>query len=220
MSRKKLAVLISGRGSNMEAILEASRDSSFPAEIVVVLSDKPDTAGLQTARENNIPAIGIAHDDFQSRSDHETAITKAITDHNPDFICLAGYMRILSSGFVQQFEGRLINIHPSLLPSFKGLETHQRAIDAGVKLHGCTVHFVNAEMDGGAVIAQAVVPVLPDDDEKKLAARVLAAEHKLYPHAIRMLAENKVRLENGCAVTEPLATNSSETSVLFSPDIE
>lgn len=187
--RKKLAVLISGRGSNMEAILASTRKPDYPAEICLVLSDNLDAAGLETARSADIEAIAFDRKNYANRSEHEAAIIKAIDTSKADLICLAGYMRILSADFTKAYEGRLINIHPSLLPKYKGLDTHQRALDAGDKQHGCTVHFVNSEMDGGEIIAQAKVPVLENDTAEKLSDRVLIEEHKLYSNVIADLAK-------------------------------
>lgn len=189
VARKRLAVLISGRGSNFESILAATTNPDYPAEIVLVLSDNADAAGLVTARNAGIEASALPRAGFESRHAHEHAIITAIEAAKTDLICLAGYMRILSSEFVERFDGKLLNIHPSLLPAYKGLNTHARALADGVKTHGCSVHFVNAQMDGGPVIAQASVPVLPGDCEASLAARVLEAEHELYPQVIRQVLE-------------------------------
>lgn len=185
--RKKLAVLVSGRGSNMEAILKASLAEDYPAEIGVVISDNPDAAGLVTANAAGIPALAFARNTYGSKAEHEAAIRDCIEVHAADIVCLAGYMRLLSAGFVTHFDGRLVNIHPSLLPRFKGLDTHARALQAGETEHGCTVHYVNAEMDGGEIISQAQVPVQPGDTPDTLAARVLAEEHRLYPAVIAQL---------------------------------
>lgn len=187
--RKRLAVLISGRGSNMEAILRASQASDYPAEIALVLSDNPDAAGLRTAREAGIEAIAFPRSDFKDKASHELAICEKIELSEVDLICLAGYMRLLSETFTSRFEGKLINIHPSLLPKYKGLNTHARVIEAGDKLHGCTIHYVNAEMDGGEVIAQARIPVYEDDTPDTLEERVLVQEHKLYPKTVRSLCK-------------------------------
>jgi phosphoribosylglycinamide formyltransferase-1 len=173
----------------MEAILASTRKPDYPAEICLVLSDNPKAAGLETARSANIEVLAFARKDYTSRSEHETAIMNAIDASRADLICLAGYMRILSADFTKAYEGRLINIHPSLLPKYKGLDTHQRALDAGDKEHGCTVHFVNSEMDGGEIIAQAKVAVLKDDTADTLADRVLIEEHKLYSNVIANLAK-------------------------------
>ncbi len=187
--RKKLAVLISGRGSNMEAILNATRFKDYPAKICIVISDNPEAKGLETAIKSGIEARSFKRNDYQDKASHERAIMEAINASGADLICLAGYMRILSSDFTDTYDGRLINIHPSLLPKFKGLNTHQRAIAAGEKEHGCTVHYVNSQMDGGKIISQAVVPVLEDDTADTLASRVLIEEHKLYQEVIRNLAK-------------------------------
>lgn len=175
----------------MEAILAASGDTSYPAEICVVISDNKDAGGLQTARAANIEAHAIERSDYASRSDHEAAIKQAINMTGADLICLAGFMRILSVDFTKAYQGRLINIHPSLLPKYKGLDTHQRAINDGEREHGCTVHFVNSEMDGGEIIAQAKVPVFSQDTADTLSARVLIEEHKLYSKVIADLAKVK-----------------------------
>lgn len=172
----------------MEAILKASQAPDYPARIVLVLSDNKNAKGLETAQQAGIEAIGIERKDYTSKAGHEADIQKAIEACGADLVCLAGYMRILSAEFTRSLEGRLINIHPSLLPKFKGLDTHQRALDAGESEHGCTIHYVNAEMDGGEIIAQAKVPVLPGDDAQTLAERVLVEEHKLYPKVIAELA--------------------------------
>ncbi len=187
--RKRLAVLISGRGSNMESILKATQDSEYPAEICLVLSDNKNAMGLETARAANIETAAFERSEFDTRHDHELAVQDKINAQQADLICLAGYMRILSGDFTDAYEGRLINIHPSLLPKYKGLNTHQRALDAGENEHGCTVHHVNSEMDGGEIIAQARVAVLKEDTPDTLAARVLVEEHKLYPSVIAMLAK-------------------------------
>jgi len=189
VARTKLAVLISGRGSNMEAILDASMDSSYPAKITLVISDNREAKGIETAIQNGIEARAFARDEFENRASHEAAIMSAIDASSAELICLAGYMRILSSDFTEHYEGRLINIHPSLLPKFKGLDTHNRAIEAGEKEHGCTIHYVNEQMDGGEIIEQAIVPVLENDTADALAARVLVEEHKLYPKVIERLAK-------------------------------
>ncbi len=186
--RKRVAILISGRGSNMQSILNATKQPDYPAEICLVISDNPDALGLETAQNANIETKAFSRADYDTKAAHETDIQTAINQANADLICLAGYMRILSADFTNAFNGRLINIHPSLLPKYKGLDTHQRAIDNGDSKHGCTVHFVNSEMDGGKIIAQASVPVLKEDTADSLASRVLIEEHKLYPKVIADLA--------------------------------
>ncbi|WP_152045594.1 phosphoribosylglycinamide formyltransferase [Aureimonas psammosilenae] len=194
--RKRVAVLISGRGSNMAALVEAARNPAFPGDVVLVLSDRADAAGLHFAADNGIATSAFPRKAYASKAEHEAAFVAAIEDARIDVICLAGFMRLLSPGFTERFAGRMINIHPSLLPKFPGLDTHARAIAAGEERHGCTVHFVTAEMDAGPVIAQADVPVLPGDTAEALSARVLVEEHKLYPRALAavLLAETEARL--------------------------
>lgn len=182
--RKRVAVLISGRGSNMAALVEAAEAPGYPGEVVAVLSDQPDAAGLDFAAAEGIPARAFARKSYDSKAEHEAAFVAAIDDARADVVCLAGFMRVLSAEFVAHYAGRLVNIHPSLLPKFPGLDTHARAIAAGETRHGCTVHFVTAEVDAGPIIAQASVPVEPGDTPETLAARVLAEEHKLYPRAL------------------------------------
>ncbi len=187
--RVRTAVLISGRGSNMVALLRAAAAPSFPAEIVVVISNRPDAPGLPLARDAGAEALAIDQRPFgRDRRAHEAAIHAALVARDVRLVCLAGYMRLLTPFLVGAWDGRMINIHPSLLPAFPGLHTHARALQAGVKLHGCTVHWVTEQMDEGPVIAQAAVPVLPGDTEESLAARVLAQEHALYPLALRVAA--------------------------------
>ena len=187
--KRRTAILISGRGSNMEALVAAARHPGFPATIDLVLSNRPDAAGLQTARQAGIAAEAIDHRDFgRDRSAHEAAIDAMLRAAGIEIVCLAGYMRLLTPLLVQAWRGRMLNIHPSLLPSFPGLHTHARALEAGVKLHGCTVHLVTQEMDAGPILAQAAVPVLPGDTEDDLAQRVLRQEHAIYPAALAAFA--------------------------------
>ncbi len=186
--KKRVAILISGRGSNMKSLVEAARDPDYPAEIVLVISNKPDAAGLGFARAENIPAIAIDSKAFENREAHEATIHNTLVEHNIELICLAGYMRILNEGFVALWPGKILNIHPSLLPNYPGLNTHQRALDAGDKKHGCTVHVVTGELDAGPIVAQAEVPVLAGDDPESLIARVLVQEHLLYPKALKIVA--------------------------------
>lgn len=190
----RVGVLISGRGSNMQALLAACAAPDFPAEIVTVIANRPDAGGLDHARTAGITAQTIDHKAFAGREPFEAALTEALEQAGVELLCLAGFMRVVTPGFVRHWQGRMINIHPSLLPLFPGLDTHARALAAGVKLHGCSVHFVSEEVDGGAIIGQAAVPVLPGDDAGSLAARVLRAEHRLYPACLRLVAEGKVRL--------------------------
>jgi len=214
VSRVRTAVLISGRGSNLKALISACADRQFPAELVLVISNQADAAGLQHARIAGIPTRIIPHTEFSSRESFDTALDAALHETRVELVCLAGFMRILSDGFVMKWQGRMINIHPSLLPSFKGARVHERAIGSGVRISGCTVHFVTPEMDSGPPIAQAAVPVRADDTPETLAARVLGAEHRLYPLALRMIAEGRVRLENGNAV---FSGYTSADDVLISP---
>lgn len=187
--RRRTAILISGRGSNMEALIEAARDPDYPANIVLVLANRADAAGLARARAAAIETRVVAHTPFgRDRAAHEAALDRALGEAGVELVCLAGYMRLLTPFLVGRWAGRMINIHPSLLPAFPGLHTHARALEAGVKLHGCTVHLVTEATDAGPIIAQAAVPVLPGDSEAALAARVLAQEHRIYPLALGLLA--------------------------------
>jgi phosphoribosylglycinamide formyltransferase-1 len=198
MSRKRVAVLISGRGSNMAALIAAAKDESYPAEIVLVVANRPDAGGLETARANGIATAVVDHTRYgKDRAAFEAALQAVLAQHAIDIICLAGFMRILTAGFVALWTERMLNIHPALLPDFKGLDTHQRALDAGVRMHGATVHFVVPEMDAGPIIVQGAVPVHPGDSEAALAARVLAVEHRIYPLALKLVAEDRVRVVDG-----------------------
>lgn len=199
--RKRVVVFISGGGSNMLALLKATKAADYPAEIVGVISDKADAGGLEKAAAEGIATFAFVRKEFASKEAHEEAILSQLEALSPDIICLAGYMRLLSARFIQAYEGRIINIHPSLLPLFPGLHTHQRAIDAGMRIAGCTVHFVTEGMDEGPVVGQAAVPVLTDDTADSLAARVLTVEHQIYPQSLRLLAEGKVRMVGGKAVS-------------------
>lgn len=203
MSEKlRLAVLISGRGSNLQAILDAfgPRVAGSPIEIVLVLSNRPDAAGLARAEKAGVPTATIDHKQFADRASFDAAMDAKIRGTGANFIALAGFMRLLTDGFINAWRDRMINIHPAILPALKGLHTHERAIRRGLKLHGCTVHFVRPEMDTGPIIAQAAVPVLANDTPDLLADRVLAAEHQLYPHALRLIAAGKVRVEGEIAL--------------------
>jgi phosphoribosylglycinamide formyltransferase-1 len=196
MARLKVGVLISGRGSNMQALIDACRGPKFPAEIALVLSNEAAAAGLARAQEAAIATRVIDHRGFaKDRAKFEEAMTAALEKAGVEFVCLAGFMRLLTATFADHWRDRLINIHPSLLPAFKGLDTHKRALEAGVRLHGCTVHFVRTAMDDGPIIVQAAVPVLAGDDEAKLAARVLAAEHRCYPLALKLAGEKRLSVE-------------------------
>ncbi len=195
-ARKRIGVLISGRGSNMAALIEACNKPDYPAEIVTIISNRPEAPGLATARDAGIATGVIDHKAFDSRESFEAALDAALHEAQVDLVCNAGFMRLLTEGFVEAWRDRQLNIHPSLLPSFKGLHTHERALTAGVRISGCTVHFVRTEMDSGPIIAQAAVPVLPDDTPDTLAARVLQAEHRLYPLALELVATGAARVED------------------------
>ncbi len=201
---KNIVVLISGRGSNLEAILRVAAAEHWHetpgARVVAVISNRPDAAGLAAARSAGIAAAVVEHATFDSRDAFDAALAAEIDRHRPALVVLAGFMRVLTPGFVRRFEGRLVNIHPSLLPLFPGLDTHRRALAAGVRVHGATVHFVSTEVDSGGIIAQAIAPVFPNDGEEELAARVLEQEHRLLPHALRLLLEERVRLVEGRVV--------------------
>jgi phosphoribosylglycinamide formyltransferase-1 len=194
VARKRVAILISGRGSNMAALIEAARAPDYPAEIVLVLSNKTEAGGLSIASAAWIPTIVVSHKAFPDRPSFEAAMEEALLAARVEIVCLAGFMRVLTPGFIERWSGRLINIHPSLLPAFPGLDTHARALAAGASSHGATVHFVTEDVDGGPIIAQATVPVLPGDTPDALAARVLAEEHLLYPRALADVASGRVRL--------------------------
>jgi phosphoribosylglycinamide formyltransferase-1 len=194
-ARKRAVVFISGGGSNMLALVKAASAPDYPAKIVAVISDKADAGGLAKAAALGIATFSFVRKDYDSKAAHEAAILSALKTLSPDIICLAGYMRLLTATFINAYEGRIINIHPSLLPLFPGLHTHQRAIDAGMSEAGCTVHFVTEGMDEGPVILQAKVPVLPGDTADALAARVLGEEHRIYADALRLVAEDRVRME-------------------------
>ncbi|MCD4511197.1 phosphoribosylglycinamide formyltransferase [Brucella pseudogrignonensis] len=188
MSRKRVVIFISGGGSNMEALIRAAQTPDFPAEVISVFSDKSDAGGLAKAQAAGIATQVFTRKDYASKEAHEDAILEALAALNPDIICLAGYMRLLTARFIAPYEGRILNIHPSLLPLFAGLHTHQRALDAGMKLAGCTVHLVTEGMDEGPILAQAAVPIVEGDTESSLAARVLKAEHKIYALALSKFA--------------------------------
>lgn len=207
--RVRTAVLISGRGSNMAALLRAAADPAFPAEIALVLSNRADAAGLELARKAGVEARAIPSQG-RPREDFEAELNAALEGARIRLVALAGFMRVLTAGFTAAWDGRLVNIHPSLLPAFPGLDTHARALAAGVRLHGCTVHFVSPGVDEGPIIAQAAVPVLEGDDEAALAARVLAAEHQLYPAALGWVASGHAWLEGGrCVVAAPGAAGAA-----------
>jgi len=198
MSRKRVAILISGRGSNMAALIEAAKRPDYPAAIALVVSNRPDAAGIGLAKEQGVATLVLDHRIFgKDRAAFEQALQKALDQHEVELVCLGGFMRLLTDEFVLRWQGRMLNIHPSLLPSFKGLDPHGEALKAGVKLAGATVHFVTPEMDSGPIVAQATVPVAQNDTAETLAARVLAAEHRLYPLALKLVAAGRVRIVEG-----------------------
>jgi phosphoribosylglycinamide formyltransferase 1 len=200
MARLRLGVLISGRGSNLEALIEACAAPGFPAEIGLVISNRAAAPGLDRARRAGIPARVISHRDGAGRDGFEAALDAALAEAEIGLVCLAGFMRVLGAGFLARWSDRAINIHPSLLPAFPGLDTHRRALEAGVRFSGATVHFVRAAVDAGPILIQAAVPVLAEDDAASLAARILAAEHRIYPAAVRLIAEGRVSVVDGRAI--------------------
>ena len=215
MARKRIAILISGRGSNMAALIDAASDSAYPAEIALVLSNIPDASGLGVANSKGIKTEIVDHKKFgKDRAGFEQAVQGVLDANKIQFVCLAGFMRLLTPAFVSHWHGRMLNIHPALLPSFKGLDTHERAIAEGVKIHGATVHFVVPEVDSGPIIVQAAVPVLTGDTPQSLAARVIQAEHRIYPLALRWLCEGKLRIVDGRCVIDGA---SDIDGVLISP---
>ncbi len=213
--RKRVAIFISGGGSNMETLAKACEAHDWPAKIVAVISDRRTAGGLARARTRGIATHAFERKDFATKQDHEDAILAVLDDIAPDIICLAGYMRLLSGSFIRRHEGKILNIHPSLLPLFPGLNTHQRAIDAGMKIAGCSVHFVTEGMDEGPIIAQAAVPITIDDTAETLAARVLTVEHQIYPLALRLVANGDVAMVDG-RVQSRQTTPPADTA-LFSP---
>jgi len=211
----KVAVLISGRGSNLQALIDACKDEAFPAEIVLVLSNKDGVQGLERAKVADIPTASLSHKDFDSRASFDAEMSDIITASGADFVCLAGYMRLLSDDFVRTWRDKLINIHPSLLPMFKGLHVHEQALEAGVRFSGCTVHFVRPAMDEGPIVAQAVVPVLANDTPDSLAERILEQEHALYPLALKLIAEGRVRVSAERVLVED---QQSPSTALLNPE--
>ena len=193
---KKTAILISGRGSNMESLIKASKQPDYPATISLVVSNNPDAAGLKTSQKFGIPTKTLSSKNFDTQLSFDKKLNELLEHLKIEIVCLAGFMRIVSPWFASKWHGKLINIHPALLPAFKGLNTHQRALEAGVKTHGCSVHFVIAELDAGPIISQGKVPVLTNDDESSLASRVLEIEHQIYPKALAMLASEKISIDS------------------------
>ena len=216
MARLKIAILISGRGSNLQALIDhfGPAVANSPIEIVLVLSNRPDAFGLKRAERVGITTAVVDHKAFPDRVSFDAAMDKEIRAKGAELVVLAGFLRLLTDGFIAGWKDRLVNIHPALLPSFKGLHTHARALEAGVRFHGCTVHFVRPEMDSGPIIAQAAVPVRPDDDENSLGLRVLAAEHRLFPQALRLIADGKVTVEGERAIVHDAAFAGG---ILFNP---
>jgi phosphoribosylglycinamide formyltransferase-1 len=208
----RLAVLASGGGTNLQAIIDHCQEGTLAAEIVLVVSNNPDAGALERAERAGIPQCCIDHRDFNDRAEFDRAVVAAIKMAGADLIVLAGFMRLISDVFLEAFPERIINIHPALLPAFPGLNVHRKAIDYGARFSGCTVHFVDSGVDTGPIIAQAVVPVLPEDDEETLAARILQQEHRIYPQAIQWLAENRIRIEN--RRVRILDTRSPESALL------
>lgn len=195
MKRLRTAILISGRGSNMDALIAAARAPDYPAEIALVASNRPDAAGLAKAKSKGIAVAAVDHKIYAGREEFERSLQIVLETHRIEFLCLAGFMRLLTPWFIERWRGRMLNIHPALLPSYRGLHTHERALADGAKIHGCTVHFVVPEMDEGPIVAQAAVPVLDADTPETLGARVLEQEHALYPLALRLVASGAVRIE-------------------------
>ncbi len=210
----RVAVLLSGRGSNLQALIDACRDPDFPATIVRVISNNPDAQGLARAQKSGIETTVVNHRSFESREAFDDAVTNRLNEARAELVCLAGFMRILTKGFVNRWRNRLLNIHPSLLPSFKGLDAQQQALDAGVKLAGCSVHFVRSGLDDGPIIAQAAVPVLDNDDVKTLSSRILTLEHCIYPRVVRLIAEGRVAIVNERATIEG---NDHPSSAISNP---
>ena len=215
-AKKRVGILISGRGSNMMSLIEASNAPGYPAQIAIVISNRPEAAGLARARDAGIEAIGLDHRAFTTRDAFDEAMHAALMTARVEIVCSAGFMRILSSRFVERWRDRLLNIHPSLLPLFKGLHPQRQALEAGVKISGCSVHFVRPEMDSGPIVAQAAVPVLEGDTEATLEARILQAEHVLYPSALRLVAGGQVRIEHE-RVLISTAAKTSEASDFLHP---
>ena len=213
----RVAVLLSGRGSNLQALIDAAKAPDFPARIVLAISNVAGAPGLQRARSAGIDTAVVTHRSFNSREAFDQALDKELTAREVELVCLAGFMRILTAGFVERWRGRMVNIHPSLLPSFKGLDAQRQALEEGVKISGCTVHFVSPGMDEGPIIAQAAVPVLPGDDVDSLAARILVQEHMLYPLAVRLIAEGNVRLEGDRVLVDAPA---ADTAALYNPSVQ
>ena len=218
-NRKRVAILISGRGSNMSALIEATQLPNYPAEISLVLSNNSEAVGLKLAEQHRIKSITIDHGNFKTREEFDCKMNDKLAESNIDIVCLAGFMRLVSPNFVKKWQGKLLNIHPSLLPSFRGLNTHNRALDAGVKIHGCTVHMVSEELDAGPILIQGAVPVYANDDAQSLGDRVLTMEHKIYPQALKLLIDEMDSNSGASGIGE----NSKErmpSMIVPAPDLE
>jgi phosphoribosylglycinamide formyltransferase-1 len=207
--RRRTAILISGRGSNMRWLIEAARAPDFPAEIALVASNRPEAPGLAVAKQAGIATAAVDHKIYAGREEFEASLQKLLDIHRIELICLAGFMRMFTAGFVERWGERMINVHPALLPAYRGLHTHERALSDGVKIHGCTVHFVVPGMDEGPIIAQAAVPVLDEDNAETLAARVLEQEHLLYPMALGIVASGKYKIDGNSVHSKPTTGNKS-----------
>lgn len=216
MTKKRVAILVSGRGSNMMALIQAAQAKDYPAEIALVVSNKPDAQALERAEKYGIETVTIDYRGFNSREAFDAALNQCLAGHDIELVACAGFMRIMTEGFVEMWRDRMINIHPSLLPSFKGLHTHERALATGVRIHGCTVHYVRHDVDTGPIIAQAAVPVLDGDTADRLAARVLEAEHIVYPIALRLVASGAVHVEGERVVDRGL-TASQQALIVPAP---
>ena len=217
MRQLKLAVLISGSGTNLQALIDACANPDYPAKISLVISNKENASGLGRAKEVGIQTLVIRHTDFNKRDEFDKSLTDALESAKVELICLAGFMRILGPVFVNHWHDRLVNIHPSLLPAFKGLHTHKRALEAGVRIAGCTVHYVRTEVDVGPIVAQAAVPIMPDDTEHRLAERVLQQEHQLYPFAVELIARGQARIDGGRV--QITGTEPPGIAALISPQV-
>jgi len=218
--KKRVGILISGRGSNMMSLVAAARDPAYPAEIVAVISNRPDAPGLDWAKAQGIPAVAIDHKAYPTRAAFEAQMQTVLTQHRCDLVACCGFLRLMTADFVNLWHDRMLNIHPALLPSYKGLHTHERALADGVRIAGCTVHVVRAEMDAGPIIGQAAVAVLDGDTPDSLAARVLAAEHQLYPHALALFASGRATVTGGSIHIETAATAAPSVALtLFSPPV-
>jgi len=218
--KKRVGILISGRGSNMMSLVAAARDPAYPAEIVAIISNRPEAPGLEWAKAQGMPAVAIDHQAYPTRTAFEAQMHKVLTEHRCDLIACCGFLRLMTADFVNLWHDRMLNIHPALLPAYKGLHTHERALADGVRIHGCTVHIVRAEMDAGPILGQAAVAVLDGDTPDSLAARVLAAEHRLYPHALALYAAGRATVTGETIRLDTAATAAPSVALtLFSPPV-